>query len=232
MLRMQQTDPTPSILLVDDDASILEYLSQYFMRRSFAVTMAHDGDEGQRLAVTNAYDVIVLDNVMPKKTGSQVCAHLRNIGITTPVIILSAQADLWSKTELLNIGADDYMTKPFHVEELVARIRSVLRRSGKLAKPLPLVADDIVMDRGEHRVTRSGDQVYLTAKEFRILELLMERKGLLVPREAIVKHIWGVHAKPSMHSLDTHLLNLRKKLCVNDRPNVITTIPGVGYRFF
>jgi DNA-binding response OmpR family regulator len=229
---MPHTDPKPSMLIVDDDPTILEYLSQYFLRRSYAVTIAHDGEEGQRMAVANNYDMIILDNAIPKKTGSQVCAHLRNTGITTPVIILSAQADVWNKTELLNIGADDYATKPFHVDELVARVNSLLRRAGKVGQPKPLVAADIIMDRSGHSVTRSGNEVYLTAKEFKILELLMERKGLLVPRETIVKHIWGIHANPSTHSLDTHLVNLRKKLCLHDRPNVITTVPGVGYRFF
>ncbi len=221
-----------SLLLVDDDPHILEYLAEYFLRRACTIETAMNGDEAERLAVSHTYDLIILDNAMPKKTGSQVCAYLRNIGVHTPVIILSAQADVWSKTELLNIGADDYLTKPFHIDELVARIHAVLRRSGKFEQSKPLVAEDIVMDRSGHIVTRDGSTVHLTAKEFKILELLMERKGLLVPREAIVKYVWGVHANPATHSLDTHLVNLRRKLCLNDRPDVITTIPGVGYRFF
>lgn len=219
-----------SILFVDDDSAMLEYLSRYFLRRSFNVEMASDGEAGQRLATSGRYDVIVLDNAMPKKTGAQVCANLRNIGISTPIIILSGQADMWSKTELLNIGADDYVTKPFHIEELVARIHAVLRRSGKLQKSTPLVAGDVLMDRSGHLVRRAGSEVYLTTKEFKILELLMERKGLLVPREALVKHIWGVHANTSLHSLDTHIANLRKKLCFGNLKNPITTIPGAGYR--
>jgi DNA-binding response OmpR family regulator len=220
------------MLLVDDDSSIIEYLARYFSRRSFRVETATDGEAGQRMALANTHDVIILDNAMPKKSGPQICAHLRNVGITTPVIILSAQADVWSKTELLNIGADDYVTKPFHVEELIARVFAVLRRSGRLEKSTPLIAHDVVMDRAGHLVTRSNTEVYLTIKEFKILELLMERQGLLVPRETLVKHIWGVHAKASMHSLDTHLANLRKKLCVNDKPDIITTVPGVGYKVF
>ncbi len=219
-----------SILFVDDEPSILEYLSRYFMKRSFLVTTASNGEEGQHLATAQKFDVIILDNVMPKKTGPQVCSYLRTIGITTPIIILSAQADTLSKTELLNIGADDYLTKPFHIEELMARVHAILRRSGALQPSEPLIAEDVIMDRTGHIVRRGSKQVYLTRKEFKILELLMERKGLLVPREALVKHVWGVHANPALHTLDTHLTNLRRKLCLNDTPDIISTIPGIGYR--
>lgn len=223
--------PRPiKILLVDDEPTILNYVQPYLQRRMYLVDVAHDGEEGQRMAVSGDYQAIILDNIMPKKLGWQVCAALRNAGIETPVLILSAQAETWNKTQLLNIGADDYITKPFHIDELIARLGALLRRTGKIQKAI-LNAGDITMDIEAHRVTRKEREVQLTKKEFQILNLLMEKQGSMVLRDALVETVWGSGSKNSgVHSLDTHMANLRKKLSKPDETDPITTISGQGYR--
>lgn len=223
--------PRPiKILLVDDEPTILNYVQPYLQRRMYLVDVAHDGEEGQRMAVGGDYQAIILDNIMPKKLGWQVCAALRNAGIETPVLILSAQADTLNKTQLLNIGADDYITKPFHIDELIARLQAVLRRSAKNQKTV-LNAGDISIDVEAHRVTRKEREVQLTKKEFQILYLLMEKQGSMVLRDALVEKVWGSGNKNSgIHSLDTHMANLRKKLSKPDEVDPITTISGQGYR--
>jgi DNA-binding response OmpR family regulator len=218
------------ILLVDDEPNLLSYVQSYLQRRKYTVDVAHDGEEGQRMAVSGAYHAIILDNIMPKKLGWQVCAAIRNVGIETPVLILSAQSDVWNKTELLNIGADDYITKPFHIEELLARLLAVLRRSGSVARQL-LTTGDITLDMNGHKVTRKEREITLTKKEFQILALLMERQGNLVLRDAMVEEVWGAGSHDlAMHSLDTHMANLRKKLNNSGEEDPITTISGEGYR--
>jgi DNA-binding response OmpR family regulator len=218
------------ILLVDDELTILNYVQPYLQRRMYLVDVAHDGEEGQRMAVSGDYQAIILDNIMPKKLGWQVCAALRNAGIETPVIILSAQADTWNKTQLLNIGADDYITKPFHIDELMARLGAVLRRSIKGQRTM-LEAGDITMDVEAHKVTRKEREIQLTKTEFQILNLLMDKQGSMVLRDALVETVWGSGSKNSgMHSLDTHIANLRKKLSKSDEADPITTISGHGYR--
>lgn len=217
-------------MLVDDELTILNYVQPYLQRRMYLVDVAHDGEEGQRMAVSGDYQAIILDNIMPKKLGWQVCAALRNAGIETPVIILSAQADTWNKTQLLNIGADDYITKPFHIDELMARLGAVLRRSIKGQRTM-LEAGDITMDVEAHKVTRKEREIQLTKTEFQILNLLMDKQGSMVLRDALVETVWGSGSKNSgMHSLDTHIANLRKKLSKSDEADPITTISGHGYR--
>ena len=217
------------ILVVEDEAGIINFLKAGLESEYFVVDVAEDGERGSYLARTNDYDVIVLDNMLPKKTGAEVCDEVRKAGITTPIIVLSARAEMSTKVELLNKGADDYLTKPFSLEELVARIRALLRRPTSISSDI-LEIGDLVMDTKQHVTRRAGRDVYLTKKEFMLLELLLRRKSTVVSRGTIMEHVWDMNADPFSNTLESHILNLRKKISGRSKVQLIHTIPGVGYK--
>ncbi len=216
-------------LVVEDEVGIINFLKAGLESEYFAVDVAEDGEQGSYLARTNEYDIIILDNMLPLKSGAEVCEEVRKFGITTPIIILSARAEMTTKVELLNKGADDYLTKPFSLEELVARIRALLRRPQSISPDI-LEAGDLVLDTKQHTVRRGNRDIYLTKKEFMLLELLMRRRGAVVSRGTILEHVWDMNADPFSNTLESHILNLRKKLSGRGKTSLIQTIPGVGYK--
>jgi len=216
-------------LVVEDEVGIINFLKAGLESEYFAVDVAEDGEQGSYLARTNEYDVIILDNMLPLKSGAEVCEEVRKFGIKTPIIILSARAEMTTKVELLNKGADDYLTKPFSLEELVARIRALLRRPQTISPDI-LEAGDLILDTKQHTVRRGNRDIYLTKKEFMLLELLMRRKGAVVSRGTILEHVWDMNADPFSNTLESHILNLRKKLSGRGKTSLIQTIPGVGYK--
>lgn len=217
------------ILIVEDEEGIAAFLKAGLESEYFAVDVAEDGEQGSYLARTNDYDIIVLDNMLPKKTGSEVCEEIRRDGKNTPIIMLSAVSELGVKVELLNKGADDYLTKPFSLEELIARIRALLRRPKAVSSEI-LQIDDLVMDTKRHVTKRGDKEIYLTRKEFMLLELLMKKGGSVVSRGAIMEHVWDMNVDPFSNTIESHILNIRKKISVRGKSELISTLPGIGYK--
>jgi len=217
------------LLIVDDEQDIRDFLKKSLEAEMFTVDLAEDGERGSYLARTNNYDVIVLDDILPKKSGAEICAEVRAAGKATPIIMLSIKGEPGQKIGLLNMGADDYLSKPFTFGELLARIRALLRRPQQLESDV-LEMEDLVIDVASHKVLRSGEEIYLTRKEFELLEYLMRHRGSVVSRGAIIEHIWDLQADPFSNTIETHILNLRKKIDAKARQKLIQTVPGRGYK--
>lgn len=217
------------ILVIEDEYGIASLLKTGLESEYFVVDVAADGETGSYLARTNEYDLIILDNMLPKKSGKEVCSEIRQAGKTTPIIILSVQSELLTKVDLLDRGADDYLTKPFSFEELLARIRALLRRPPSISESA-LSVRNIVLDLHQHTVEKEGTTIYLTRKEFMLFELLLRRKGAVVSRAMIIEHVWDMHMDPFSNTLESHILNLRKKIDDLHCESVIKTVPGIGYK--
>ncbi len=216
-------------LIVEDEPGISSLLKAGLESEYFVADVAEDGERGSYLARTNDYDIIILDNMLPKKNGAEVCADVRQSGKTTPIIMLSVQSEMGTKVALLNRGADDYVTKPFSFEELLARIRALLRRPNTISTDI-LTAGNIVLDTKRHTVQKDNTDIYLTKKEFMLLELLLRRKGSVVSRGTIIEHVWDMHVDPFSNTVESHILNVRKKIADKKGNHYIQTIPGVGYK--
>lgn len=217
------------VLIVEDEEGISSFLKAGLESEYFAVDIAEDGERGSYMARTNDYDIIVLDNMLPKKEGSEVCSDIRKHGKNTPIIMLSARAELGIKVDLLNKGADDYLTKPFSLDELIARIRALLRRPAAVSSEI-LEIDDLVMDTKRHLTKRGNRDIYLTKKEFMLLQLLMRKKGSVVTRGSIMEHVWDMNIDPFSNTIESHILNIRKKISLKGKQDLIHTLPGIGYK--
>ncbi len=217
------------ILLVEDEQEIREFLKPALESACFAVDTAEDGEKGSQYARSNDYDIIILDNMLPKKTGIEVCKDIRTAGKQTPILMLSVIENTEKKVELLNSGADDYMTKPFSLQELLARVRALLRRP-KPIQSETLEIKDIVLDTKRHLVTKKDKEIYLTRKEFMLLEYMMRNQGIVLSRGMIMEHVWDMNADPFSNTIESHILSLRKKLGDGGKNRLIKTVPGMGYK--
>jgi DNA-binding response OmpR family regulator len=217
------------ILVVDDEKEIREFIKSSLEAECFAVDMTGEGERAAFLAKTNNYDLIILDYMLPKKSGLEVCKALRKEGVTSPIIMLSVQGDAATKVKLLSAGADDYLTKPFSFEELLARVRALLRRPKVLAEET-LTIRDLVLDIPRHTVKRAEREIYLTRKEFELLEYLMRNAGLVLSRGMIMEHVWDIQGDAFSNTIETHILNLRVKIDRPSRYKLIRTVPGRGYK--
>lgn len=217
------------ILVIEDEKRIADFLKAGLGAESFAVDIAEDGEKGLYLGRTNEYDAIILDNLLPKKTGLEVCQELRTCSISTPIIVLSVRSEVTTKTQLLNAGADDYLIKPFSLEELLARIRAVLRRPKPIQSDV-LKIDDLVLDTKRHTVTRGKKDVYLTRKEFMLLAYLMRKEDIAVSRGMLMEHVWDMQVDPFSNTIESHILSLRKKIDFSGKKKLIYTVPGIGYK--
>jgi len=225
-----------SILIVDDDLDLCELLARYLRREGFEVDMVHDGNLGVERALSGDYTLVVLDVMLPGLNGFDALSSIRSKS-SLPVLMLTARGDDVDRIVGLEMGADDYLPKPFNPRELVARIRAVLRRArldhGETSTPSApevLYVGDVELDKGTRLVTRSGEQLSLTSVEFDLLEALMRAAGQILTREELVKSILGRSFTPYDRSIDTHVSNLRKKLGHHvDGVERIKTIRGVGY---
>lgn len=215
------------ILIIEDDKKIIDFLKASLEAEYFAVDVAHDGEKGLYLARTNEYDLIILDNNLPKKKGNEVCEMLRQEGKTTPILVLSVKTETHDKVELLNLGADDYLSKPFSFQELLARIRALLRRPQQIEGDV-LSISDVTMDTKRLKVLHQDKEVLLTRKEFMLLELLMRNRGTVLSRSMILEHVWDINADPFSNTIESHIMSLRQKL--DPQKKLIQTIPGRGYR--
>ena len=222
------------VLIIEDNHVLRETTAAFLEGEGYAVLTAPDGQNGFDLAVKEKPDLIVLDVVMPGKSGYEVCRGLREKAILTPVIIVTGQKkDEVDKVLGLELGADDYMTKPFGQRELLARIHAVLRRSGGEPPAAETVAfDDVRIDFKRKTAVKGGRELALTAKEFGLLQLLAARADEVVSRETILSEVWGYDKFPTTRTVDTFVHNLRKKIEKNpSEPVHLLTIPWMGYKF-
>jgi DNA-binding response OmpR family regulator len=221
-----------NLLLVEDEQALRTALEVRLRAEGYVVDTAEDGDEGLQKATNLPFDLIILDIMLPRRSGLDVCRGVRQLGLATPILILSVRDETVDKVVGLNLGADDYMTKPFEAAELIARIQALLRRlpirTGRGIHQFGPISVDV--RRAE--VTRDGKQIYLTSREFQLLCYLMERAGSTVPRAELLRSLWGYEDGAFTRTVDTHVASLRQKLEVNPgRPELILTTPGVGYKF-
>jgi two-component system, OmpR family, response regulator len=217
------------VLIVEDEKKIASFVRKGLEAQGFVVEVCHDGDEGYALATTHPYDALVLDIMLPGKDGLSILRNLRERKISLPVILLTARSELNERLEGLNLGADDYLTKPFHIEELIARIHAVTRRATGASQSLLAVAD-LTMNLLTRKVTRGDRVIELTAREFSLLEHLMRSPGRVLTRIEICERVWDYGFDPGTNLVDVYIQRLRKKVDGEFPRKLIGTIRGVGYR--
>jgi len=218
------------ILLIEDDTNIASALIKGLQAESFAVDIAKDGIEGEYFASINSYDLIILDILLPKQDGWVTCQNLRKNKILTPIIMLTALDDVNDKIKGLNIGADDYLPKPFHFGELLARIRSLTRRGTEI-KSTMLDLFGVRLDLNTHKVKRGDREITLSAKEFALLELFMMNPNKILSREVISEHLWDMNFDPRSNVIESFIKFLRQKIDKGFSTQLIHTVRGSGYIF-
>jgi len=215
------------ILVIEDEKKIASFIKRGLKEEGHMVDVAYDGEEGYRLSGENDYDLILLDIMLPKRDGISLCRQLRDDGVTTPVLMLTAKDSIQDKVTGLDSGADDYLTKPFAFEELLARIRALVRKRSQQATKLQ--AGDLVLDMISHRVTRTGREILLTMKEYALLEYLMRNAGTVVTRTMITEHVWDIDFDTSTNIIDVYINYLRNKIDSGQQKKLIHTVRGRGY---
>jgi two-component system copper resistance phosphate regulon response regulator CusR len=216
------------ILVIEDDPTVGQYVKRGLEEHRWAVDLMTDGEEGERRASSEAYDLIVLDMRLPGKSGLDVLQSLRAKGFERPVLVLTAQDAVDAKVTTLRAGADDYVTKPFAFEELLARVEALARRPRALASPV-LRVGDLEIDQATHEVRRSGVPIEVTPKEYTVLEYLARHAGRVMSRTLITEYAWGYHFDPGTNIVDVVINHLRKKVDAGHTRKLITTVRGVGY---
>lgn len=217
------------ILLIEDERRLSNIIKKGLEEDGFAVDAAFDGEEGQYMAESESYDLIILDVMLPKIDGITVCKNVRKKGHKTPILMLTAKSAVEDKVMGLDSGADDYMTKPFSFLELRSRIRALIRRTGRDVTTTLTIAD-LTVDPLKHKVERGGKNIPLTPKEFSILEFLLHHKNEVVTRTMVTEHVWDYNFEGISNVVDVFLANLRKKIDKNTSKKLIHTIHGVGYK--
>ena len=217
------------VLVVEDDNAIADFVVRGLREAGFAVDHAADGDAGLEAAKGQAYDVAIIDVMLPKRDGLSLIDELRRRGVTTPVLILSARRSVDDRVRGLQAGGDDYLTKPFAFAELLARVQALLRRATRAPEPTTLTVDDLVLDLLSRRVSRGGVSLDLRPREFALLEFLMRYTGHVVSKTMILSHVWDYNFDPQTNVVDVLVSRLREKI---DRPfekKLLSTVRGVGY---
>ena len=216
------------ILIVEDDPNLSGFVQKGLREERYAVDLAHDGEEGLLMASTTPYDLVVLDVMLPKLDGFTLCRRLRAAGNTAPILLLTARGTIEDRVTGLDIGADDYLTKPFAFAELLARVRALIRRKGNEHTPRLTVAD-LEIDPLSHRVWRAGREITLTNKEYALLEYLVRNPERVLTRTGIIEHVWDIHYDGMTNIVDVHIRALRAKVDRGFSPPLIHTVRGVGY---
>lgn len=217
-------------LVVEDEKKIASFVCQGLEERGFVVDVCHRGDDGFELATTRRYDVVLLDIMLPGRDGLSILRSLRERKNAVPVILLTARGQLNERVEGLNLGADDYVAKPFFLDELVARVHAVLRRaSGEELSVLQ--AGDLIVNLITREVRRAGTLIELTSREFALLTCLMNSPGRVFTRTQLCEHVWNYHHDPGTNLVDVYVQRVRKKIADDPAAPLIETIRGVGYRF-
>lgn len=216
------------ILVIEDDPTVGQFVKRGLEEARWTVDLVADGEEGEQLAKSQPYDLIVLDLRLPGRSGQQVLRNLRARGFEKPVLVLTAQDAVDAKVETLRAGADDYVTKPFAFEELLARVEALARRPRSIVSPKVTVAD-LEVDLDAREVRRAGQVIELTPKEFLVLEYLARHAGRVLSRTLITEYAWGYHFDPGTNIVDVVINHLRKKIDAPHERKLISTVRGVGY---
>lgn len=222
------------ILLVEDEEGLIFTLTDRLVSEGYKVTSARDGEAGLSTALNNSFDLIILDVMLPKKNGFDVCRDLRGKGIVTPILMLTAKGETIDKVVGLKLGADDYLTKPFEVIELLARLEALLRRSTNAIQNTieTFSFGNVEVDFRRAEVRKKDENVDLSAMEFKLLQYFIEHRGEVLKRDELLDEVWGYDAMPTTRTVDVHIAWLRQKLEDNPRyPNFIQTVHGFGYKF-
>ena len=218
------------ILIVEDDRKIASFVEKGLKEQGYIIDICHDGDQGLDFVMGESYDVILLDIMLPGRDGLSILRALREQKNTVPVILLTARSGLDERVEGLNMGADDYLPKPFYMEELIARIIAVSRRTS--GDQLSIIHQgSIVLNLISREVKRDEDVLELTSREFNLLELLMRSPGRVYSRTQLLEHVWGYDFDPQTNVVDVYIRRVRGKIDMPDTPSLIETVRGVGYRF-
>jgi heavy metal response regulator len=216
------------ILIVEDEKKVAGFIKKGLEEETYAVDVAYDGEEGFHLADMNQYDMIILDLMLPKMDGLEVLTRLRDKKVSTPILLLTAKDAVDDKVAGLNKGADDYLTKPFAFSELLARIRSLLRR-GQAETQTDLKVGDLILDMVSHKVSRNGEEIELTGKEYSLLEYFMRNEGKVLTRTMIAEHVWDYNFDTFTNVIDVYVNHLRKKIDKKYPAKLLHTLRGVGY---
>ncbi len=216
------------ILLIEDDADLCKALTECLEGEGMIVDVCHEGDTGSYIARTNNYSLILLDQILPKKLGVEICKELRRSYVRTPILIMSIHGNTDERVMYLEAGADDCIAKPFSIAELVARIKALTRRPYEISENI-ITIDDVTIDTTQHTVLKKGKSVYMTRKEFMILTQMAKKPGQVVTRTDIMDHVWNKDFDPFSNTIETHIRNIRRKIETR-RVRKIETVPGRGYR--
>jgi heavy metal response regulator len=216
------------LLVVEDEKKVARFIKQGLEEEGYAVDLAGDGEEGLGMALDGVHDLFILDIGLPRRNGLQVLEELRKRKIATPVLLLTVRATIEDKVLGLDAGADDYLTKPFAFQELVARVRALLRRRIE-SSPVLLQFSDLTLDLARRAVYRSGEKIELTAKEFALLEYFLRNPGRVLTRTQIIEHVWDYDFDSGTNLVDVYVNYLRKKVDSGREPRLIHTVRGVGY---
>jgi len=222
------------ILLVEDEPGLIITLTDRLTSEGYVVETAIDGESGFERALNEVFDLIILDVMLPRKNGFDVCRDLRQKNVKAPILMLTARGEVVDKVVGLKLGADDYLTKPFELLELLARIEALLRRSlpGSTASPETFQFGPVRVDFRRVEVDRDGVPVELSSLEFKLLQYLIEHRGTVISRDTLLDEVWGYDAMPSTRTVDVHVAWLRQKIEINPRrPQFILTVHGLGYKF-
>lgn len=229
---MGETNGRFVIGVVEDDESVRTSLAMNLELDGYQVVTAPDGEEGIRLVEQKSPDLLILDVMMPKKDGLQTCKELRSKGVSTPIILLTARNQEVDRVLGLDLGADDYLSKPFGMLELVARVKALLRRTQTTREVDRVNFSNVVVDFKAYRATRDNNPLDLSAREYRLLRYLVAKRGLVVTRDELLDEVWGYNSYPSTRTVDNHIAKLRSKIESNlADPQHILTVHGVGYKF-
>jgi len=221
-----------NILLVEDEQALRMTLSDRLQSEGYVVDFSPDGEQGFEKATNLPFDLIILDIMLPRRSGLDVCRDIRLAGLATPILLLTARGQIVDKVAGLKLGADDYVTKPFDTLELMARIEALLRRAPTRTGQGILHFGSIRVDIRGTQVTREGQPVYLSAREFQLLRYFAEHNGITLSRDEILREVWGYEVGTFTRTVDVHVAGLRQKLeRAPKKPELIITVPGIGYKF-
>ena len=219
-----------TILLIEDEIKLIDILRKALSAENYAVDVAMDGEEGLNKALKGSYGLIILDILLPLRNGLEICRKVRESGVTTPVIMLTAKGTQDDRITGLDLGADDYIVKPFGLDELFARIRAVLRRPKNTVGPVWKIAD-LILDVRRHEVSRAGKIIDLAPKEYRLIHALFRNAGSATTRRQLLDEVWGPEFVEANNELNVHISHLRRKIDHNYERKLIRTVRGVGYVF-
>jgi two-component system alkaline phosphatase synthesis response regulator PhoP len=223
-----------NVLFVEDEEALRMTVGDRLRKEGYAVESAANGEEGFEMATQLPFDLVILDVMLPKKSGFDVCREIREAGLITPILMLTARGQISDKVNGLKIGADDYVTKPFNMQELMARVEALLRRAPTRPAALAAVSDfgSIHVDLVGTEATRDGKAVNLSAREFQLLRYFIEHRGATLSRDELLKQVWGYSADMYTRTVDVHVASLRQKLEEDPKqPQFILTVQGLGYKF-